>query len=237
MTRTTKNDPIIRMLLIIIMGTIAFSLLFNIFIGGGSSMGGHYAGNIGGSAFSIDALLAGVLVLLVKLLLGVLVIAVIVGVIMWLKETFFKNTNINTNVLKSVNDDPILKTVVGITAAIIGIVVVFTLLQNFLNPSMRYGFTGYGVSINGSMGYGMGISNPTLAVTGLLTLLIQVLSFVLVVALILGVIAYLKKQFDAGIFNYQRVVSNEVSHKANNGVNNETGANSSIIIIEDSKEE
>ncbi|WP_070000007.1 hypothetical protein [Cellulosilyticum sp. I15G10I2] len=237
MTGKTRNDSIIRTLLIIIMGTIAFNLLFNIFIGGGSNMGEHYVNNMGGTAFSIDLFLSGLLVLLVKLLLGVLVIAVIIGVIMWIKETFFKNTSIrsiNTNVLKSVNDDPILKAVAGITVAILGTVIVFALLQYFLNPSMRYGAgynmginsgMGYSVGINGSMGYGMGSLNPMLGVAALLPLLIQILSFVLVVALILAVVAYLKKQYDAGIFNSQRSVNNEVN------------TSSPILISEDNKEE
>jgi len=234
LTGKTKNDPIIRALLIIIIGTIAFSLLFNIFIGGGSSMGEHQASNMGGSAFSIDLFLSGILVLLVKLLLGVLVIAVIVGVIMWMKNTFFKDININTQILKSVNDDPILKTIVGISAAVLGIIIVLALMHSFFGPNMGYsagmnGSMGYNVGISGGMGYGMGGLNPTLGVAGLLALLIKVLSFVLVVALILAVVAYIKKQYDAGVFNLQRTISTEV--------NNKEPINTTIVINEDNTQE
>jgi len=193
-----------------------------------------------GNAFSIDIFLSGILVLLVKLLLGVLVIAVIVGVIMWMKNAFFKNTNINMQILKPINDDPILKTIVSITAAVLGIIVVIALMQGFLNPSTGYnGNMGYNIGMSGGIGYSMGTSsgigygmgglNPTLGVAGLLALLIKVLSFVLVVSLILAVVAYLKKQYDAGIFNAQKVVNSEVNTNAN--------TNSPILIIEDNKQE
>jgi hypothetical protein len=233
-----KDDPIIRTLLIIIIGTIAFGLLFNIFIGGGSSMGEHYASNMSGSAFSIDVFLSGILILLVKLLLGVLVIAVIVGVVMWIKNAFFKNMSINTQILKPIHDDPILRTIAGITAAVLGIIIILALLHGFLMPSMGYGMgysmngnMGYGMgySMNGGMGYGMGGLNPILSVAGLLGLLIKVLSFVLVVSLILAVVAYLKKQYDQGVFSSPRTASNAV--KSSESIN------VPILINEDNTEE
>ena len=191
MPENQKDDPLIRAMVIVVVGTIAFGLLFNL-LKGGDNM--DHMGNMSGYGYSsLDSILGGLLILLVKLLMVVLVIAVVVGVVMWIKNAFFKNTN--SQFMQTVNNDPILKTIAVVTLSIIGIVLLFGLLGSFTNSGMGYG--GY---MNGSMGG----FNTTYSISGLLTLLIKVLSFVLVISLILALAAYLKKQYDAGAFNFAK---------------------------------
>lgn len=147
----------------------------------------EHMGNMGVAGYgSLGGTLSGLLVLLVKLLMVVLVIAIIVGIVIWIKNTFFKNTN--SKFMQSINNDPILKTVVYISLGIIGLVIVFALLGSLNNP----GF-GYGGMMTGAA--------ASFSITGIMSLLVKVLLFVLVISLILALVAYVKKQYDAGAFN------------------------------------
>lgn len=208
-----KNSPIIRILLIIIIGTIAFGLLFNMLTGGGNMdhMGGM--NNMGYGA-SIDTFLGGLLILLVKLLMIVLVIAVIIGVGVWVKNTFFKNASTN-QLMKSINNDPILKTVLVITVAVIGVVLLLAILGSFTGTSL-------GSGLHGGM---IGGFSSTLSIAGLLNLLIKALSFVLVVSLILALVAYIKKQADQGAFNFMKSNAQETPGGTNTSKNTEPGDN------------
>ena len=194
MTKGYMGDPLVRIMLVIILGTIALGLLFSMLTGGGTM---DHMGGMGGYGYggSLDTFLGGLLILLVKLLLVVLVIAVVVGIAAWIWNTFFKNTNLQF--VQAIKNDPVLKTISTVTLAIIGIVLLFALLGSLTGA-------GAGVS-SGIHGYGaMGGFNPALSIAGLLNLLIKVLSFVLVISLILALLAFLKKQYDAGVFNFMK---------------------------------
>lgn len=187
--QNTEKDPLVRALLVIIFGTIAFGLLFNLFTGGGNME--HMSTGMGTmSGNSLDSFLAGLLILLVKLLIVILVIAVIIGIVMWIKNNFFKNTNLQF--MQIIKNDPILKAVTAITVAILGIILVLSLISGISGQGMM----GYGISVGTMGGF-----NSTLSIYGLLSLLIKVLSFVLIISLILSLLAFLKKQYDAGYFN------------------------------------
>jgi len=213
-----KNNPVIRVLLIVIVGTIAFGLLFNLLTGGGNMdhMGGM--GSMGSYGTSIDTFLGGLLILLVKLLMVVLVIAVIIGIGIWIKNTFFKNANTG-QFLQTINNDPILKTVSVITIAVIGVILLLALLGSLTGS----GF-GMGGGIGGHGGMAGGFS-ATLSIAGLLSLLIKVLSFVLVVSLILALAAYIKKQYDQGAFNFMKTNAQGTQGGANPPANSQPGDN------------
>lgn len=209
-----KNNPLLRTLLVVFIGMIAFELLFNSFTGGTETMGGgEEMGNMGmngGYGSSLGGLITGLLALLVKILMIVLVIAVIVGIIVWIRNSFFQNTN--SKFVQSMKNDPILKTISVVTLTIIGIILIFALIGNFTQTS-----NGYGMHFS----YGTGYSASS-SLAGLLTLLTKVLMFVLVVSLILGVASYLKNQYDQG--NLKFFGSNKNQGTAANQTNNATGA-------------
>ena len=213
MAQDFKNDPVLRTILVVFIGVLAFGLLFNLFTGGGTTMGGEHMGNMGtagGYGFSFGGLIGALLILLVKLLLVVLVIAVAVSIFVWIKNNFIQNGN--SKFMQSFNKDPMLKTISVVTLAIIGIVLLFALFSSFGQSGMGYG---------GNMGgYGFGFS-PTNSIAGLLTLLEKVLMFVLVVSLILAVVAYLKKQYDAGNLNLFGTGKSQEANATDGNVNNE----------------
>ncbi len=159
----------------------------------------HYGyGNMGAmngygySGYSLNSFIIGFLVLLVKLLIVILVIAVIVGIFMWVKNNFFNKND--SQILAAIKNDPIIKTVTVITLAVLGIILIICLLSNFSNSGMV--FRSYGGQMGGY--------ESAFSVYGILFLLIKVLSFVLVISLICALIAYVRRQYDAGYFKNWR---------------------------------
>ncbi|MGE5416505.1 MAG: hypothetical protein ACM3UZ_07070 [Acidobacteriota bacterium] len=150
-------------------------------------MAEHMAGYGYGYGFSGSGLLGWLLIFLTKVLMVVLVLAVIVGVVIWIKNSFFKG---NSQLMQSLNNDPVMKTISVITIAILGIVLISAVFSGLSQPGFGSGF---------GMGYGY---NPALSLVGLLMLLVKVLVFVLVVSLILAGAAYLKNQYDSGNLNF-----------------------------------
>lgn len=150
-------------------------------------------GTMNGSIYSFDGFLAGLLVLLVKLLMVALVVAIIIGIIIWIKNNFFNNTN--SQIMQTIKNDPIIKTVLAITGAVLVIILVLSLIAGLTNQGMGFG-TG-----NGSM---MGNYNSTISIYGILSLFIKLLSFIFIISLMLAILAFIKKQYDAGLFNVSR---------------------------------
>ncbi|MCX8131820.1 MAG: hypothetical protein N3I35_17205 [Clostridia bacterium] len=178
----------------------------------------HMGGMAGtGYGYSIDTLLGGFLMLLIKLLLAVLIIAVVVGIVMWIKNIFLKDSTGGTQFFQSIKNDPVLKTISIITIAVLGIILLFALLGSFGGVGVRYGMESH-------VGRYGGFS-PVFSVAGLLSLLIRVLTFILVISLILALLGYLKKQYDAGTFNFMKTGGPNQGNTANQGGNTNTNEN------------
>jgi len=171
---------------------MAFQLLFNIITGGGDNMEDMNTQTIMGNNTSFDSLLTGIMILLIKILIIVLVIALLIGIFAWIKNNFFKDINIT----HYINQNPMLKSIIGITVAIVGLLILISVFNYFINPGMGYG---YGT---GSMnGYSASGFSGTLGIAGVVTFLVKVLSYVFVITLIISLVAYFKKQFDTGSFH------------------------------------
>lgn len=211
-----KNNPLLRAILVFVIGIVAFELLFNSFIGGAESMGDHMdmasMGTSGAYGYTLSGLISGLLVLLVKILMILLVAAVIVGVFVWVRNNFFKNTN--SNIMQSIKNDPILKTISVVTLAIIGIILVFALLGSFDQTGM--GFSGHAGNFSFGFGY-----NSMYSITGLLTILVKVLMFILIVSLILAAATYLKNQYDQGNLNLFNSKSQTTGPAGDSNINNQ----------------
>ncbi|MGE5404910.1 MAG: hypothetical protein ACM3PP_08215 [Candidatus Saccharibacteria bacterium] len=147
----------------------------------------HMAAYGYGYGYGGSGLLGWLLVFLTKILMVVLVLAVIVGIVIWIKNTFFIG---NSQFMQSINNDPVMKTISVITIAILGIVLISALFSGLAQPGFGAGF---------GMGFGF---NPAFSLAGLLMLLVKVLVFILVVSLILAGAAYLKNQYDSGNLNF-----------------------------------
>lgn len=175
---------IVRVLMIVILGTIAFGFLFELFIGGNttkmdmgnmSNMGnmgnmGSFSNGILGNSFS------GLFSLLINILFIVLIVAAVFALIMWVKKTYLKDTDGKTKPI--LGNDPIIRTAVVVVVAIIGLALLFGLLGSF-------GGSGMGHAVNSF--------NMSLSITGIINILIQILLILLVVSLVMGLVVYLKR--------------------------------------------
>lgn len=201
MPENLNMNSLMKTILVLVIGFFALSLLFSFISGGGNMMGisamgdnGHMA-YMGYNNYSFTGLISGILTLLVKLLMLVLVIVVILGIAAWIKETMFKNSNLQ--ILKSINSDPVLKSVTVVTLSILGLVLICAILNSFLQPGLNLNF--YARGYTGGMYYGY---NPAFGIAGLLAVLIRILTFILIISLILAVFVYLKKQYESGNLNF-----------------------------------
>ncbi|HYE84481.1 MAG TPA: hypothetical protein VEG39_20250 [Clostridia bacterium] len=192
MWENLKNDPFFRVVLVAVIGILAFGLLLNLFSGQGGLMGfgnypyggmmseGGHMGYSGGYGFSFGNLVGSLMVLLVKLLIFILIVSLLIGSFTWVKNLMVKNNNAPW--VQAVNSDPLLRTVGIITVTILGLVLIS-------------GFFG------GFMGYGMGGYNLAYGIASLLAVLIRLLSYILVISLIVAAVIYIKKQYESGNVN------------------------------------
>lgn len=164
---------------------------------------------------SYGGLLSGLLVLLIKLLVLLLIVSIIIGIAVWLKNNFLKNINFSG----LMNQNPLLKAIVGILAIIIGLVFLIYIF-NYLTgrgSGFSYGIN-YGMgSVNGYYGY-----NSGLGLTGAIALLLKALIFIFFVTLIISMVAYLAKYL--GINNFHSFHSNNTNSKTFSGNENSNQA-------------
>lgn len=99
MAKELNKEGLIKGFGILLLGIVLLSLVYNMFFQAGPTMmGGYYGGNMNGmhgemggyyggvSGFSLTGLLAGLLLIFIKLLSILLVVALVVGIFMMLKK-------------------------------------------------------------------------------------------------------------------------------------------------------
>ncbi len=201
MWENLTKDPLIRMMLVVFIGILAFGIFFNLLTGSngmagyaGGMGGGEHMGNMGGYGYSFGNMIGGLLMLLINILVIVLVIAVVAGIVVWAKNTFGK-VSMPTYV-KTMSNDPFIRTITIITAAVIGLMLVMALFNGFASP--------------GYMGMG------SFGVSGILVLLIKLLTFVLTISLVVAAFIYIREQYDKKGTGYGE---NDVKEPYNSDIN------------------
>ncbi|MDS1029275.1 hypothetical protein RDV78_01990 [Bacillota bacterium LX-D] len=154
--------------------------------------GEHMA--MGGYGYSLGSLLTGLLALLIKFFMLILVVALVAGLVIWIKNNFFKDNK--QQIINYINADPILKIVTVIGISVIGIVVILMLVNSFMQP-----LTGYNMNMHTNMGMGY---TTAFSFSSIFILLINILSIVLIISLIFALIAYVKRYID-GNMNFSKI--------------------------------
>lgn len=185
MWENLTKDPLIRMMLVVFIGILTFGIFFNLLIGNngmtgyaGSMGGGEHTGNMGsmgGSGYPFGNMIGGLLMLLINILVIVLVISVVAGIVIWAKNTFYKGNM--PPFAQTMRNDPFIRTISIITAAVIGLMLVMALFNGFASP----GYIGMG---------------GTFGVSSILVLLIKLLIFVLTISLLVAAFIYIREQYD-----------------------------------------
>lgn len=186
MWQMIKDDPLLKTITVIILGVLGFGFAFNIMFGqsSGGSMG--HNSEMAGGRYSLDSTLSYFLILAIKLLLIAAVVIAIVAIVKLAKKYIFKGEEVE--IMNTIKNDPVIKTVVVVLLSIIGLFLVMSILAGVLgvgNMSNGYIMNGYGM---------MGFGAQSLSLAGILTVLLKILLFVSIVGLLagIGVILYQK---------------------------------------------
>lgn len=207
-----NKDPVFRGFIILILGIILFQMVFNL-ITRGSSMDDMNSSNmIGNTTSSLDYLVTGLMVLLIKLLIVALLITIILGVFMWLKKTYF----ININLSQHLKQNPMLKSILSISGVIVGLFLLIYVYNYMVNPSP--GYSNSLITANYTIENNAGGFNGVLGITGVLTFLIKILIYVFVISLIISLLAFLKKQLEVGGVNLFKTSDSSTVKEANKNV-------------------
>lgn len=132
--------------------------------------------------------LVAILALLLKVFAFVLFIAVVVGIVMWIRNAYYQTENVQNAELKAdrvFRGTPMLKVAAIIGAGILGIILIWA----FISGS---GWSG--------MSYSYGI-NSVYVITSILMFIIKALVVFLVISLIMAVVLMVKEQIDKGKLN------------------------------------
>lgn len=177
--------------------------------------------NMGGYNYFLGGSLGTLFYLIIKLMIVVLAVFVVLNVIVWIRDDLFKNDS--SKIVRDIKNDPLLRGVTTITLAIVGIVLLFAVINSFLDLGMSNSMSSAMGNQGGHMSY-----NPGYGIAGVLFLLIRVLMFILVISLILAGLTYLKELYEKGklnIFNSSNksdiIINTDSGNTNNSDTNNE----------------
>lgn len=197
MWETIKKDPLIKTIVVILLGVLAFGFAFNIMFGSGNSGMGESEMSMG-TGYSLSNTLEVIIALLIKLA----IIALLIGIIVWIFRAIGKRTgNEQTDKLDWIKEDPIVKNALIIIGGVIVLIFLLTLF--------REGSTSSGM-LNGNSYYLYG--NITYGIQSLFTLLLKLLLVLSFAGVGFGLYMYLK-QNHISLTNTNR--SNEMENNNN----------------------
>lgn len=148
----------------------------------------NYTGNYQGMEMegvsSTGSIISGILGTVTQLLLVALILSLVVGLAIWVKNKYFKESYSKAKTV--VGNDPMLKTIFVLATTLIGVIVVLYLLGIVLNG----GFNAGGMGIVGSW-----------SVAGILTFFVKLLTILFVIALIAFLYNYVKQNVSQSTIN------------------------------------
>lgn len=180
MWETIKKDPLIKTIVVILLGVLAFGFAFHIMFGAGSSSMDD--GSMMGSGYSLGNTLENMIGILIKLV----IIGLLIGIIVWIFRVITKQTGSKPEEhFEFIKEDPIIRNALIIIVTVLVLVFGFSFIKGFF--SAGYGETDMMISGNGySMYY---IFYP------ILIFAIKVLILILMISLGYAFIMYLKENY------------------------------------------
>ncbi|MEK5357966.1 hypothetical protein [Paenibacillus sp. FSL L8-0709] len=142
----------------------------------GFSVSGNVEGIAGMGNYNSGGVMSSLLSGLTQLLFVVLILSIIVGLAVWLKNKYFKESFDKGK--QFISNDPMLKTIFVLASTLVGVLIVLYLL---------------GVLMNGGFNPNQIGLVSSLSVSGIITFFIKVLTVLFVVALIAFLYNYVKQ--------------------------------------------
>ena len=182
MWETIKKDPLIKTIFVILIGVLAFGFAFNIMFGAGS--GSMEEGSMMSAGYSLGNTLENIISLLTKLV----IIGLLAGVLVWIFRTITKQTgNGQDNRFAWIKEDPIIRNALIIIGAVVILIFAFSFFKGITAPGNG------GEMMRTSSSYAF--SNTSFSLTNLFTFLIKVLILIFIIALVYGLVMYLKENY------------------------------------------
>jgi len=179
---TIKKDPLIKTIVVILIGVLAFGFAFNIMFGAGSTS--MEEGSMMSTGYSLGNTLENIIELLIK----VVIIGLLSGVLVWIFRTITKRSvNGQGNRFEWLKEDPIIRNVLIMTGAVVVFIFTFYLLRE-VTASVNGE-----VMMNGRTTYVF--SNMSFSLTSYFTFLLKVMIFIFIITLGYGLVMYLKKNY------------------------------------------
>lgn len=175
MWESIKKDPLLKTIIVAIMGVLAFGFAFNIMFGTGN--GSMENDSMMGSGYSLSNTLEATIVILIKLV----VIAILIGIILWIVQAIRKQIGSHKEVKDSIllNDGVIRNTLLFAGLIVIAIFLMWVGKSTF--------FYGYGTNIMNRSFY------PVFSIVSILTFLLKLFVLALIVIFGFGTIMYAKE--------------------------------------------
>lgn len=147
---------------------------------GGTQGTMNYTGNYQGMEMEgvagTGSVISGILSTVTQLLLVALILSLVVGLAIWVKNKYFKESYSKAKTV--IGNDPMLKTIFVLATTLVGVIIVLYLLGIVLNGGFSAG--------------GMGLV-ASWSVAGILTFFVKLLTILFVVALIAFLYNYVKQ--------------------------------------------
>ena len=191
MWETIKKDPLIKTIVVVLIGVLAFGFAFNIMFGaGGSSM---EEGSMMSAGYSLSNTLENIIDLLIK----ITIIGMLLGVIVWIYRTIIKNpSKEKTNSFGWLKEDSIINNALVITGVVIVAVFGFSFIRR-LTSSGNYNE----VMDEGTRYY------TTFDFTSLFAFLLRALIFILLIIFTYVIVMYFKENYR----NTKIIIESDVS--------------------------
>lgn len=179
-----KDDPIIKTVVVIILGVLAFGFAFNVMFGANS--GGMESGGMGGGSYSLSNTLSYTLSLLIQIALILIVVGAIIAAIKYFKKYIIdgnKFTGIDLSDKKSVY-----RYVIYGAGVLLVLVVLSSLMNGTSSSNMAVGT----IQNNGNYAVNTGSQFNVLSVLGFF---IKILLFLSTSGLIVAAFMYFKNEY------------------------------------------
>lgn len=134
MWETIKKEPLIKTIVVILLGVLAFGFAFNIMFGAGTTSADD--GSMMNAGYSLSNTLENIIDILIK----VVIIGLLLGVIVWIFRAITKQSGAGQNRFASLKDDPIIRNALIIIGAVIVLVFGLYMFSN-MSSNMSYNFS------------------------------------------------------------------------------------------------
>lgn len=194
-----KEDPILKTIIVIILGVLAFGFAFNVMFGSNSS-GMESAGMMGGGSYSLGNTLSLTLSLLIKIALIVIVVGAIIAGIKYFKKYVIDETKFTAPDLS--DKKTLYKYVLYGVGTLLVLVVISSLMNGTSSSNVAAGTmqnTGYYAANTGSR----------LSILSILVFFSKTLLFISTAGLLVAVFMYLKNEY----LNKNVNVANAINEK------------------------